>query len=176
MSAAFTFPNRIQFGAGERHALPRELHRLRVTRPLIVTDPGIVATGLVDEVCRRLEAAAVYSTVQANPTEADVLGGLERYHADGCDGMVGFGGGSAIDAAKAIRLLVTHRHEEGKLSRGARGHETFRIALRCERDYSVRCIENRLRGAIILLQRDDVRRRNELPREVQDVAYGRGTK
>ena len=46
--------------------------------------------------------------VQANPTEQDVLDGLDRYRALGCDGLIGLGGGSPIDAAKAIRLLSTH--------------------------------------------------------------------
>ena len=52
--------------------------------------------------------AVLFEDVQANPTEADVLAGLARYRDAGCDGLIGLGGGSAIDAAKAIRLLVTH--------------------------------------------------------------------
>jgi 4-hydroxybutyrate dehydrogenase len=50
----------------------------------------------------------VFAEVQANPTEADVLAGLDRYRAEGCDGVIGLGGGSPIDAAKAVRLLATH--------------------------------------------------------------------
>jgi 4-hydroxybutyrate dehydrogenase len=108
MPATFTFPNRIVFGAGARHLLARELARLSVARPLVVTDPGLEASGLVDEVCRRLETAVLYSHVHANPTEDDVRGGLDRYRAEGCDGVVGLGGGSPIDAAKGVRLLATH--------------------------------------------------------------------
>ncbi|MDR3632480.1 MAG: iron-containing alcohol dehydrogenase, partial [Isosphaeraceae bacterium] len=62
----------------------------------------------VAEVTGELPAAKVYTGVQPNPTEGDVLGGLERYRVEGCDGLVGLGGGSALDAAKAIRLLTTH--------------------------------------------------------------------
>jgi 4-hydroxybutyrate dehydrogenase len=106
--ALFTFPNRILFGEGCRSALAVELARLGVARPLVVTDPGLVASGLVAEVASGLEHATIFDRVQANPTEADVLEGLELYRDRGCDGIVGLGGGSPIDAAKAIRLLATH--------------------------------------------------------------------
>jgi 4-hydroxybutyrate dehydrogenase len=108
MPAIFTFPNRIVFGAGARTSLAEELAKLGVARPLVVTDAGLEASGLVDEIVSGLDGASVFSAVQANPTEGDVLDGLEHYHARGCDGLVGLGGGSPIDAAKAIRLLVTH--------------------------------------------------------------------
>ena len=76
---------------------------------MVVTDAGIVATGLVGQVVGTLGMPAVlFSDVQANPTEQDVLAGLTRYRESGCDGIIGLGGGSSIDAAKAIRLLVTH--------------------------------------------------------------------
>lgn len=108
MPALFTFPNRILFGNGTRALLPQELDRLGVARPLVVTDDGLVASGIVAGVVDPLPGATVYSAVQANPTEADVLGGLERYREARCDGVVGLGGGSALDAAKAVRLLATH--------------------------------------------------------------------
>jgi 4-hydroxybutyrate dehydrogenase len=111
MSATFTFPNRILFGAGTRTRLSEELATLGVRRPLVVTDAGLEASGVVAEVLARGgigPRAVVFADVQANPTEGDVLEGLDRYRAEGCDGLVGLGGGSPIDAAKAIRLLVTH--------------------------------------------------------------------
>jgi alcohol dehydrogenase class IV len=55
-----------------------------------------------------LAEPVLYDAVQANPTEADVLAGVDRYRAQGCDGLIGLGGGSPIDAAKAIRLMATH--------------------------------------------------------------------
>ena len=106
--AIFTFPNRILFGEGARTRLAAELARLGVSRPLVVTDRGLVASGLVDEVGGRLESATVFGEVHANPTEGDVLAALQVYHDERCDGVVGLGGGSPIDAAKAVRLLVTH--------------------------------------------------------------------
>ena len=106
--AIFTFPNRILFGEGARTLLAAELARLGVSRPLVVTDRGLVASGLVDEVGGRLESATVFGEVHANPTEGDVLAALQVYHDERCDGVVGLGGGSPIDAAKGVRLLVTH--------------------------------------------------------------------
>ncbi|MDR3620128.1 MAG: iron-containing alcohol dehydrogenase [Paludisphaera borealis] len=104
----FTFPNRIVFGAGSLRSLPGELRRLNVARPLVVTDPGLVGSGLADAVLDLLESPVLFTEVQANPTEDDVLAGAERFQASGCDGVIGLGGGSPIDAAKAIRLVLAH--------------------------------------------------------------------
>ncbi len=107
--AVFTFPNRILFGTGAGASLADELGRLGVVRPMIVTDAGLLATGIVDRLIAPLGPdPIVHADVRANPTEADVESGLALYREAGCDGLVGLGGGSSIDAAKAIRLLATH--------------------------------------------------------------------
>ena len=108
MPSLFTFPNRILFGEGAVADLPSELKRAGISRPLIVTDSGLVASGVVSEVVKPIGPAALFDKVHANPTEEDVLAGLDLYRTEGCDGILGLGGGSPIDAAKAIRLLVTH--------------------------------------------------------------------
>lgn len=83
-----------------------------MARPLIVTDPGIIKSGLLERLTAPLEragiCAALFDRVEGNPTEASVFPGLEIYHRERCDGIVAMGGGSSIDAAKAIRLKVTH--------------------------------------------------------------------
>jgi alcohol dehydrogenase class IV len=106
--AIFTFPNRILFGDGAVTALASELGRLGVKRPLVVSDAGLIAIGLVARMVVPLGDVPVFAEVQANPTETDVLAGLARYREEGCDGVIGLGGGSPIDAAKAIRLLASH--------------------------------------------------------------------
>jgi 4-hydroxybutyrate dehydrogenase len=106
--SAFSFPNRILFGEGARRELAAELDRLGATRPLVVTDRALVDSGLVDEVVRPLRSASVFAGVHPNPAESDCLAGLDVYRARACDGVVGLGGGSALDAAKGIRLLATH--------------------------------------------------------------------
>lgn len=108
MPSLFTFPNRILFGEGALADLSTELERLGVVRPLLVTDPGLVQIGLHERVADRISSAVIFDSVQANPSEADVSAGLARYRSERCDSVIGFGGGSAIDAAKAIRLLAGH--------------------------------------------------------------------
>ncbi len=111
--ALFTFPNRVLFGEGARGLLAREIAQLGMKRPLVVADPGVVRAGLVGAATAGLGWYALFADVEANPTEADVLSGLERYRDHHCDGLIAVGGGSPIDAAKAIRLLTTH---PGKLA------------------------------------------------------------
>jgi 4-hydroxybutyrate dehydrogenase len=86
-----------------------------------VTDRGLIESGLVATVVAPLARPAfLYSDIQSNPTEDDVMAGLDRYRNENCDGLIAIGGGSAIDAAKAIRLLVTHpgRLADYDLTRG----------------------------------------------------------
>ncbi len=99
-ASVFTFPNRILFGDGAAGELASELTGLGVRRPLVVTDAGLVASGLVGRVVGPLGDVPVFDAVQPNPTEADVLAGLDRYREAGCDGLVGLGGGSPIDCAE----------------------------------------------------------------------------
>ncbi len=106
------FPNTVLFGWGAVKQLPQELESRGARRPLVVTDPGLLATALPDRIRHLLDgaglSASIFSDVHANPTEANVEAGVASYHAGGCDSVVGLGGGSAIDAAKAIRLRATH--------------------------------------------------------------------
>ena len=108
MPAIFTFPNRIVFGEGSRSTLAGELQRLGGSRPLVVTDRGLVANGLAGEILNGMPEAALFDKVQANPTEEDVIAGLAVYRDRNRDSLIAVGGGSSIDAAKGIRLLVRH--------------------------------------------------------------------
>ncbi len=104
-----TFLTRVQFGAGARRLLRDELGLAGVTRPMIVTDRGVVAAGLVGQVeDAGLGRVPVFDACPENPTEAAVEAGLGFLRAHGCDGIVGVGGGSPIDLAKAVSLLATH--------------------------------------------------------------------
>lgn len=106
----FAFPTRVIFGAGALGRLGDEIKRLGVRRPLLVTDPGVVAAGLAECVAAAAPNTAfiLFDNVNNNPTEANVLAGIERYRSERCDGIVALGGGSPLDAAKVIRLGVTH--------------------------------------------------------------------
>jgi alcohol dehydrogenase class IV len=108
-TSLFTFPTRIQFGEGSRACIPDELARLGVNRPLIVTDQGIRGSGLLDRVLgSSTPAGPIHDAIKPNPNEDGVLAGLELFRSEGCDGLLAVGGGSPLDAAKAIRLLASH--------------------------------------------------------------------
>lgn len=107
--ALITYLTRIQFEAGAVALLPEELHALGVSRPLIVTDPGVTAAGLVARVKADLPSATpVFHDTPPNPDEEAVDAALAVYSDAGCDGLVAVGGGSSIDLAKAVALLATH--------------------------------------------------------------------
>jgi 4-hydroxybutyrate dehydrogenase len=105
-----------RFDHGVRSQLGACLKRLGASGPLVVTDPGIAAIGLLDTALEGLGAppAAVFKDTPANPTEQSVLAGLAAYRDSGADSLVAVGGGSAMDLAKAVGLLATH---EGPLAR-----------------------------------------------------------
>jgi 4-hydroxybutyrate dehydrogenase len=106
--STFSFPTTIVFGAGAVQRLPEELSRRGMRRPLLVTDAGLTRTGVFERVRKLAPDATVFSNVDPNPTERNVLEGAEAYRQAGCDGIIALGGGSPLDAAKAIRLKSTH--------------------------------------------------------------------
>ena len=109
-TSTFAFPTRIIFGAGSIHELGQEIAKHSIQKPLLVTDPGVVKAGLVDRITQAAPGIqfALFDSVSPNPTEKNVLEGIERYRQEGCDGIVALGGGSPLDAGKVIRLGVTH--------------------------------------------------------------------
>src|SRR5262249_27882163 len=109
--AQISYLTRIQFDFGALKLLPDELANVAIMRPLIVTDKGVVGAGLVERVRATLPTdmmVSVYDGTPENPTEASVLEALRAFREQGCDGLIGLGGGSALDLAKAVRLLATH--------------------------------------------------------------------
>jgi alcohol dehydrogenase class IV len=103
-----TYLSHIRFDFGALAALPEDLAALEVRRPLIVSDEGLAATGLLDRLRALLPDAPVFTGTPSNPTEDAVEAALAVYRAEHCDGLVAFGGGSPIDLAKGVALLATH--------------------------------------------------------------------
>src|SRR5829696_7129754 len=86
-----------------------ELQReLAIAKPLLVTDKGVGAAGLVDRALEHLAGAVLFDGVRPNPDLELVGEGSAAYRDAGCDGLVALGGGSSIDAAKAIGVEVEH--------------------------------------------------------------------
>lgn len=109
--ALITYLTTIQFDFGAIACLEQELPRLGITRPLIVTDRGVLAAGLIDMVKKKLPGnlpVTVFDGTPENPTERAVHAALELYRAQGCDGFIAVGGGSSMDLAKAAAVLATH--------------------------------------------------------------------
>lgn len=106
----WNYPTRILFGAGNIHKLAQTCATLEMRRPLLVTDPGLAALPMIAkavEVCRQAGLhCSVFSDVRSNPIEQNVNDGVRLYREGGHDGVIAFGGGSALDAGKAIALMA----------------------------------------------------------------------
>jgi 4-hydroxybutyrate dehydrogenase len=99
----------IDFGAGAIATLGDAVRELGVARPLLVSDAGVAAAGLLERAAALLPAGTPqFLEVPPNPTEAAVAAALELYRYMGCDGIVAVGGGSPIDLAKGVALLASH--------------------------------------------------------------------
>jgi 4-hydroxybutyrate dehydrogenase len=116
--ALINYITQVQFDFGALAGVGSECARLGIQRPLVCTDRGIVAAGLLDKLKAALGevAAAVYDGTPANPTEAAVREAVAAYRQHRADGLIALGGGSSIDLAKAVAIAATH---EGALTRYA---------------------------------------------------------
>jgi 4-hydroxybutyrate dehydrogenase len=106
-----TYLTRIQFAAGAIGLLGEELALLGVSRPMIVTDKGIVKAGLLDAAVAAAglkHEIPVFDGTPENPTEQAALDARDQFRAAQCDSIIALGGGSPLDLAKAVGLLATH--------------------------------------------------------------------
>jgi choline dehydrogenase len=105
---AVELPTRIVHGVGALARLGELVRELGMKRPLLVTDPGVVGAGLAERALAHLNGAAVFDRVRANPDVELVAEVSAVYRDEGCDGLVGLGGGSSLDTAKAVGVEVVH--------------------------------------------------------------------
>ena len=108
--ARIVYLTQIEIDHGAVRCLPEECQRAGIHKPLIVTDLGVRAAGVLDQALAALGALAhaVFVQTPSNPTEAAVRAAVELYKANGCDGLIAVGGGSSIDLAKGVAILATH--------------------------------------------------------------------
>jgi alcohol dehydrogenase class IV len=113
--AFINYVTQIQFDFGAVRLLRQECERVGITRPLIVTDQGVKAAGVLQKALDALGDLphAVFDQTPSNPTEAAVRAAAALYREQRCDGLIAVGGGSAIDCAKGVAIAATH---EGPLS------------------------------------------------------------
>ena len=109
---SFEIPTVMKHGLGAIQTLADEAKALGMKRPLVVTDSGIVKAGLLPRATDPLKAGnvdcAVFDQVVPNPPIATVDAGAALYASEKCDGIIGFGGGSAMDTAKSIGVVATN--------------------------------------------------------------------
>ncbi len=109
------YVTQIQFDFGAVKLLKQECERVGITRPLVVTDAGVKAAGVLQKALDALPGlpVAIFDQTPSNPTEAAVRAAVKVYQAGRCDGLIAVGGGSAIDCAKGVAIAATH---EGPLT------------------------------------------------------------
>ncbi|MDO9285995.1 MAG: iron-containing alcohol dehydrogenase, partial [Aquabacterium sp.] len=108
--ARILYLTQIELDHGAVKCLPEECQRVGMKKPLVVTDPGVRAAGVLDKALAALGSVphAVFDQTPSNPTEAGVRAALEVYRSAGCDGLIAVGGGSSIDLAKGLAILAVH--------------------------------------------------------------------
>ena len=110
LTANWSYPTAIRFGAGRVAELPAACAEARIERPLFVTDRGLAALPITQGALDGLEEVglgrACFAGVDANPTEINLDAGVAAYRAGGHDGVVAFGGGSALDLGKMVAFMA----------------------------------------------------------------------
>jgi alcohol dehydrogenase class IV len=121
----FSFPTAIHFGAGSSKLVAGHLAGQGIKRPLIVTDKGLAKLSILAEFGAGLSGleVATYDGVFGNPEKSQVDAGVAAYKAHGADCVIGFGGGAALDVAKAVALMAVH---EGSVMEYAWDHPQVR--------------------------------------------------
>ena len=103
--ANWNYPTSILFGNGRIRELPEICAVMNIQRPLIVTDQGLADFEFIKKISLSLNSAGVFSDVKANPNGENITQGVSVFKVGQHDGVIAVGGGSALDAAKAIALM-----------------------------------------------------------------------
>ena len=110
LTANWSYPTAIKFGAGRIAELPAACAQAGITKPLLVTDRGLAALPVTESTIAVLEKAGIdcglFSDVDPNPNERNLAAGVAAYNAGGYDGVIAFGGGSGLDLGKCVAFMA----------------------------------------------------------------------
>ncbi|WP_417428992.1 iron-containing alcohol dehydrogenase [Kiloniella sp.] len=110
MQGNWNYPTTVRFGVGRIKEIAEVCSGLGMSNPLLITDAGLAALPMVADVVATCKAAGlgcdVFSDIKPNPIGQNIMDGVTYYHAGKHDGVIAFGGGSGLDAAKAVALMV----------------------------------------------------------------------
>jgi alcohol dehydrogenase class IV len=110
LTANWNYPNNIRVGIGRINELALVCKSLGMQSPLLITDPGLAKLPMVHQAVARCNEVdlrcGLFSNIQGNPTGQNINDGVTAFKTDGYDGVIAFGGGSALDAAKAVALMI----------------------------------------------------------------------
>lgn len=110
MNANWNFPTAMRTGAGRIKEIAAACAELNMKAPLLITDPGLAVLPMVADIVATCERAgltiSVFSDIKSNPTGSNVEAGIAAYRAGNHDGVIAFGGGSGLDAAKAVAVAA----------------------------------------------------------------------
>lgn len=110
LTANWSYPTAIRFGAGRIHEIANACSKSNITKPLLVTDKGLAHMGITTHALNLMDEAGlgrnIFCDVDPNPNEANVEQGLRVYREGGYDGVVAFGGGSGLDLGKVIAFMA----------------------------------------------------------------------
>lgn len=110
LTANWNYPNAISTGQGRIAELPELCKNMGMSAPLLITDPGLAALPMIDKAVASCNKAGLkcglFAEIQGNPTGENVDLGVKAYLDGNHDGVIAFGGGSALDAAKAVALMA----------------------------------------------------------------------
>ena len=102
----WNYPTPIWFGLNRVKEIQKACDDLQINNPLIVTDPGIQKTDIIDKINSYLNSkASIYSEVQSNPTGQNVMSGVQEFNDGKHDGVIAVGGGSGMDVGKGIAFM-----------------------------------------------------------------------
>ncbi|NLV96971.1 MAG: iron-containing alcohol dehydrogenase [Desulfovibrionales bacterium] len=102
----------IIFGLGALDLVGQYTAKFGMSKPLVVSDPGVINSGWADKTIHDLDhlgiTSALFSNITPNPRAQEVMAGVQVYHEEQCDGLIAVGGGSPMDCAKAIGIVVSN--------------------------------------------------------------------